>query len=200
MARNIVEEQRRPHKDKKLPRVLSKTEVLTLFEKTPNLKHRLLLMPTYSSGLRVSEVVRLKKGDIDTERKMVFIKEGKGRKDRYTILSTKVVTLLSEYLLKYDIKGWLFPGQPADKPLSTRSAQKIFYEGLEKAGIEKEASIHTLRHSFATHLVESDTNLGSIQKLLGHKSLRTTMRYIHGAKKDALAVVSPLDSIDITET
>jgi site-specific recombinase XerD len=191
----IVFEQKRPREDKKLPAVLSGAEVVAVLSALENLKHRLLLTLTYSSGLRVSEAVSLKFSDIDFGRRTVLIRNGKGRKDRYTMLSDKAVLLLAEYCKSLHAADWVFPGQPATAHLSTRSAQRIFEQALAKAGIAKQASIHSLRHSFATHLMEQGTELRYIQKLLGHSSVKTTERYTHVAKRSVLSVKSPLDML-----
>jgi site-specific recombinase XerD len=191
----IVFEQKRPREDKKLPAVLSGAEVVAVLSALENLKHRLLLTLTYSSGLRVSEAVSLKFSDIDFGRRTVLIRNGKGRKDRYTMLSDKAVMLLAEYCKSLRAADWVFPGLPATTHLSVRSAQRIFEQALAKAGIAKQASIHSLRHSFATHLMEQGTELRYIQKLLGHSSVKTTERYTHVAKRSVLSVKSPLDML-----
>jgi site-specific recombinase XerD len=166
-----------------------------MLEMEGNLKHRLLLMLVYSSGLRVSEAVTLRKEHIDLSRKVVYVKTGKGRKDRCTILSEKVAMFLGEYCNAFDIGAWLFPGQSASHHLSIRSAQRIFEKASLRAGIIKKTSIHGLRHTFATHLLENGTDIRYIQSLLGHSSLRTTERYAHVARSNVLSVQSPLDTI-----
>jgi site-specific recombinase XerD len=194
LKRDIVTEQRRPRQDKRLPIVLSRSEIQTILEVETNPKHHLLLMLVYSSGLRVSEVVSLKRQDIDLKRKAIVITLGKGRKDRYTILSEQVTKYLGYYYSVTDIKTWLFPGANPGKPLSIRSAQSVCAQAIKKAGILKTASIHSLRHSFATHLLENGTDIRFIQELLGHATLRTTERYIHVARRKTLKITSPLDS------
>lgn len=194
MKNDIVSEQYRPRHDKRFPMVLSKTEVNKILALETNPKHRLLLTLVYSSGLRVSEVVVLKKEHLDIARGVICIKQGKGRKDRYTMLSEKAAGLLSEYYSIYNIKTWLFPGQEASKHLTIRSAQSIFVKALHKAGIEKNISIHSFRHTFATHLIENGTDIRYIQFLLGHSSIRTTERYTHIAKGSILNIKSPLDT------
>jgi site-specific recombinase XerD len=195
LKNDIVKEQRRPRHDKRLPMVLSKEEIQKILALEKNPKHRLLLMLVYSSGLRVSEVVQLKKEHIDISRKVIYIKRGKGRKDRCTLLSEKAFRLFAEYCKTSDIQNWLFPGQPATSPLSIRSAQKIFEKAAFQANIHKEVSIHSLRHTFATHLLENGTDIRYIQDLLGHSSLRTTERYTHIAKGNILNIRSPLDTM-----
>jgi site-specific recombinase XerD len=192
---NSIREQRRPRQDKKLPTVFSKDEIKKIIDMESNPKHRLLLMMVYSSGLRVSEVVVLKKEHIDLSRKVVYIKAGKGRKDRCTILSEKVALFLGEYCGSYGTQSWLFPGQPSSRHLSIRSAQHIFEKATLRAGIIKKTSIHGLRHTFATHLLENGTDIRYIQSLLGHSSLRTTERYTHVSRRNVLSVQSPLDTI-----
>jgi integrase/recombinase XerD len=189
----IVEERKRPRADKRLPVVLDKSEIETLFASMVNLKHRALLMLTYSAGLRVSEIVNLRIEDIDTERKVIMVRRAKGRKDRYTLLSEKAVDAVEVYREYYHPENWLFEGSNSDQHLSVRTAEKIFEIACEKACIAKHVSIHCLRHSFATHLLESGTDLRYIQELLGHVSTTTTMRYTHVAKRDFLRIRSPLD-------
>ena len=194
LKEDIAREQHRPRNDKRLPVVLSKTEVNRILFMENNIKHRLLLTLVYSSGLRVSEVVVLKREHIDISRGVICIKLGKGRKDRYTMLSEKAASLLSEYYSTYEIKTWLFPGQDASKHLTIRTAQKIFEKALRIAGIQKDISIHSFRHTFATHLIENGTDIRYIQALLGHSSIRTTERYTHIAKGSILNIKSPLDT------
>jgi site-specific recombinase XerD len=194
LKRPIVREQRRPRQDQKLPAVLSKSEIRRMLECEMNLKHRLLLALVYSSGLRVSEVVALKARHIDFARKSLLVSGGKGRKDRYTMLSDTAAAFLKEYAAVQDTDTWLFPGVPREKHLSIRSAQRVFDHALARAGIKKDVSIHCLRHSFATHLLEGGTDIRFIQNLLGHTSIRTTERYTHVARRKALAVPSPLDT------
>jgi site-specific recombinase XerD len=197
LRKNIAREQHRPHQDKRLPAVLAKSDMKLLLACEKNPKHRLLLMLAYSSGLRVSEVVVLRRDHIDLSRKTVLIRSGKGRKDRYTLLSDRAAAFVKDYCALYAIEDWLFPGQGASAHLSVRSAQSIFDKALDKAGIQKPGlSIHSLRHTFATHLMENGTDIKYIQELLGHASLRTTERYTHVARRDVLRIQSPLDSLD----
>jgi site-specific recombinase XerD len=190
-----ISEQHRPRHDERLPVVLSKEEISKILSMEKNPKHRLLLMLVYSSGLRVSEVVSLKREHIDLSRKVIYIRLGKGRKDRSTLLSEKAIQFIEEYCDFYGIDKWLFPGQPADYHLSIRSAQNIFEKAVRRAGIIKKITIHSLRHTFATHLLESGTDIRYIQTLLGHTTLRTTERYTHVARRSVLNIKSPLDSI-----
>jgi site-specific recombinase XerD len=190
---------RRPRHDKRLPSVLSGAELTRMLACEKNPKHRLLLMLAYSSGLRVSEVVALKKSSIDAARRSIFIRAGKGRKDRYTLLSDRAALFFGDYCALYAIDEWLFPGIPQDKHLSIRSAQNVFNKAMEKAGIKKQLSIHCLRHSFATHLLENGTDIKYIQELLGHASIRTTERYTHVARRHVLRIQSPLDKLSLDD-
>jgi site-specific recombinase XerD len=194
VKQNIAGEQRRPKLDRKLPVVLSMPEIKKMLAVKSNVKHRLLLMLVYSAGLRVSEVVALKKEDIDPRRKLIRVLSGKGRKDRYTILSDQVIQCLEIYQAACAIETWLFPGASPDSHLSVRSAQHICESALRDAGVVKNASIHSLRHAFATHLLENGTDVRYIQELLGHASIRTTERYTHVARRKALSIRSPLDN------
>jgi len=196
LKNDIVSERKRPRQDKRLPVVLSKGEVDDIITVEKNIKHRLLLMIVYGSGLRVGEVVRLKRRDVDTRRKTLTIISGKGRKDRQTVLPDAVISLLDIYKKKHDVSEWLFPSYDPTRHLSIRSAQHICEHALEKANIEKDASIHNLRHSFATHLLESGTDIRYIQEFLGHTSIRTTERYTHVARYKVAKIKSPLDTLD----
>jgi site-specific recombinase XerD len=196
LQKDILKEHHRPRQDKRLPIVLSKEEIKKMLMTEKNIKHRLLLMMVYASGLRVGEVVSLKRQDIDIARKLIIIRAGKGRKDRCTIMSETVNNAILDYCSRYDVTNWLFSGSDPDKHLVIRSAQHIFEHALKKAKIERTASIHSLRHSFATHLLESGTDIRYIQELLGHSSIRTTERYTHVARRKTLSITSPLDTID----
>jgi site-specific recombinase XerD len=194
LGRDIVTDQRRPAQDKQLPSVLAQPEIKKLLDTVKNPKHLLILMLVYGGGLRVSEVVKLRREDIDFERKTMFLRAAKGRKDRYVMLPEMAAAALRSYL-KNKEDGWLFPGQPACNHLSIRAAEKIFDHAITKAGVTKNLSIHSLRHSFATHLLEGGTDLRYIQKLLGHTSVRTTERYAHVSARKVLRIVSPLDAL-----
>jgi len=183
----------------KLPEVLSVEEITRLFLCTPNLKHRVMLMTTYASGLRVSELVNLKLKDIDSGRMMIKVCQGKGNKDRYTILSNRLLTELRTYYKKYKPLVWLFPGLFSDKPMNRATPEKIYYSAKERAGITKEGCIHTLRHCFASHLLEAGVDLRTIQLLMGHSSITTTARYMRITTKKLSATKSPLDLIEIPE-
>ena len=190
-----ISEQKRPNNNQKLPMILSAKEVIQILTMEKNPKHHLLLMLVYSSGLRVSEVVALKKEHIDLSRQVIYIKLGKGRKDRYTMLSEKASQVIQKYYKQYKIENWVFQGQIAGRHLTIRSAQRIFEKAVRNAGITKDISIHGLRHTFATHLLETGTDIRYIQELLGHSNIRTTERYTQVAKRSILNIKSPLDTI-----
>ena len=172
----------RPKRSKKLPGVFSEEEIVALFRVIENLKHRTILMLIYSSGLRIGESIKLRKADINLERMSIFIKAGKGKKDRYSILSDKIILLLKQYLEFYKPDYWLFEGQDGGQ-YSTRSIQKIFRRAVAKSGVNPYSTVHTLRHSFATHLLERGMDLRYIQSLLGHSSSETTEIYTHITQK-----------------
>jgi len=186
----------RPRKENRLPTVLSQGEVSSLLQRTRNLKHRALLMILYSSGLRVSEVVRLRAEDLDADRRLLRVRRGKGSKDRYTLLARRAVEEVRTYQRAYPAGRWLFPGDRVDRHLSTRSVQRVVQRSAQAAGITKKVTPHTLRHSFATHLLEAGTNLRIIQELLGHQSARTTQIYTHVATSTFETVRSPLDNLE----
>lgn len=186
----------RSRREKKLPVVLSREEVTQIIQVTKNIKHRAILMLIYSSGLRLSEARNLKISDIDSKRMQVRVVQAKGFKDRYSILSSVALDLLRQYWMKFRPKTWLFETQQG-KAISQRSIQQLFHKALRKACIQKEASVHSLRHSFATHLMEQGVSLPVIQQLLGHKSLRTTSIYLHVQQYSVLSVKSPLDTLTL---
>lgn len=185
----------RPKKDNKLPDVLSQDEAMLIFKAIDNPKHKALMLMVYSSGLRVGEVVRVKIEDIDSQRMLIHIRGAKGRKDRFTMLSKQALIFLRRYFKIYRPEVWLFPGDKEGGHLSERTAQRIFEKALQKSGIIKKVSIHSLRHSFATHLLEEGTDLRYIQELLGHNSSKTTEIYTHVTKKDITKITSPLDRL-----
>lgn len=185
----------RPHKEKTLPVVLNEAELSKTIKMTKNIKHKTIIMVTYSSGLRLSETRNLKIKDIDSKRMQVFVRQAKGRKDRYTVLSKKVLATLRQYFNEFKPKDWLFEGVNG-KQYSESSVYTIVKEAFERAGIKKKASTHTLRHCFATHLLESGTDLRYIQALLGHSNIKTTEIYTHITTKGFDQIVSPLDKLD----
>lgn len=185
----------RPQKEKKLPDVLNEDEVKRIFNAVDNLKHRTMLMLTYASGLRVSELVKLRIEDFDGKRGLIHIRDAKGKRDRFTIFPESLRTQLLVYWKQYKLEtqGWLFPGQTTDHHLSARSIQAVFERAVKKAEIKKPVSMHTLRHSFATHLLEHGTDLRFIQELLGHRSVTTTEIYTHISNKTLGKIRSPID-------
>ena len=182
--------------EKKLPEILSSEEIEKLFKCALNLKHRAVLMTTYGAGLRVSEVVNLQIADIDSKRMTIRIRQGKGNKDRYTILSSRLLTELRLYYRKCKPGFWLFHGTYNGRQMHIGTAQKIYYTAKERAGITKEGGIHTLRHCFATHLLEAGVDLRTIQSLMGHASIMSTMNYLRVTSKRLAATKSPLDLIE----
>jgi len=190
----------RPKVPSKLPAILSREEIATLIEKTANPKHRAILMTTYAAGLRLSEVCRLKVAAIDSDRMTLRVEQGKGAKDRYTLLSPRLLTELRRYWLAYRPLLWLFPMQDGQQPIADRTVQKIFYAAKDRAGIAKQCGIHGLRHAFATHLLEAGVDVHRIQRLMGHGSLTTTARYFHLAQKQLSGTPSPLDLLERPDT
>jgi integrase/recombinase XerD len=188
-----VEHIPRPKVPRTLPEVLSSDEVARIFDATTNLKHSAILMTAYSGGLRVSEVAHLKIGNIDSGRMTIRVERGKGQKDRYTILSAVCLNELRSYYLRYRPQTWLFPGQEPDKPIGIGTIQTLFKHAKQRAGIRKKATPHTLRHSFATHFLEGGGNVFRLKELLGHRSLQTTLIYVHIQNRDLTRDVSPLD-------
>ncbi len=191
----------RPQKEKKLPDVLNEDEVVRIFNAVKNIKHRTMLMLAYASGLRVSELVSLRIEDIDGKRNLIHIRDAKGKKDRYTVFPQTLRGQLLTYWKTYklDTKGWLFPGDTVDKHLAARSIQAVLSRAIQACGITKPVSMHTLRHSFATHLLEHGTDLRYIQALLGHQSVRTTEVYTHVSVKGLGQLVSPLDFLTLKD-
>lgn len=185
----------RPFKEKKLPKVLSKSEVKSILNTTENMKHKTMLMLGYSCGLRVSEVANLKIKDIDSERMIVKINQGKGRKDRITSLSSLMLNQLRDYYKIYHPKHWLFENHEKNWHVSTRTLQRVFHSAIQKANIKKDVTFHSLRHSFATHLLESGIDLRYIQEFLGHSSSKTTEIYTHVSTKSLTNITNPLDTL-----
>lgn len=185
--------------EKRLPEILSAGEISRLVAATNNLKHCVLLATAYSAGLRASELIHLKITDIDSDRMMIRVEQGKGNKDRYTLLSPRLLQQLRDYWRKYHPSLWLFPGQKPDRPLDRVSASKVFHAAKEKAGIHKAGGIHSLRHAFATHLLEAGVDARTIQLLMGHRSILSTMRYLQVTRKRLGATQSPLDLLTIPD-
>ena len=180
---------------KKLPVVLSPEEIKSIFDATHNLKHKAILMTIYSAGLRISEVCNLKITDIDSKNMQIIIRQGKGNKDRYSILSRENLKILREYWKTYQPKEYLFLGRYRTDAISPRSVQKALGESINKTGITKHATVHSLRHSFATHLLDAGTDICYIQRLLGHTRITTTTIYLHLRRLDLLNIKSPLDTL-----
>ncbi len=183
---------RRP-RSKQLPVVMPLEDVLKIIDSTSNLKHRTILMTTYTAGLRVSEVVKLEPKHIESKRMLIRVDQGKGRKDRYTILSQKALDTLKSYWLCYRPEKWLFFGNDKGKAISNATAQKVYYRAKEASGVTKGLGIHTLRHCFATHHLENGTDIYTIKEMMGHKSLETTLKYLHIAGNKISEAKSPMD-------
>ncbi|RZL31424.1 MAG: integrase, partial [Pedobacter sp.] len=190
----IVIEIPRPKKPGLLPKVIHADDIAKMINQTQNLKHKTILMLTYGMGLRVSEIVNLTIKDIDSKSMQVHIRAAKEKKDRYANLPQAILPVLRAYYIEFKPKIYLFEGQLSEK-YSTRSAQQVFKQSLVRANINKDVGIHSLRHSFATHLLEQGTDISYIQKLLGHTNIKTTLIYAQVGKKDVKAIVSPLDKI-----
>jgi integrase/recombinase XerD len=185
----------RPKKPTQLPKVISEEKILRGLLSVKNIKHKAILMTAYSAGLRVSEVVHLKVTDINSDRMQIFVACAKGKKDRMVPLAKATLQILREYVKLYKPKEWLFEGQSNKEAYSSRSAQAIFNEIYKKMGLPKTISFHSLRHSFATHLLENGTDIKYIQEMLGHSDIKTTLRYTHVSKKSIENIESPLDKI-----
>ena len=185
----------RPKKPIQLPKVLNKEEIALLLRAIENLKHKTMLMLAYSCGLRVSEITALRLTDVDENRRLLIIRRGKGKKDRVISISPAMLIILRHYKEKYKPADYLFEGQSAGSSYSIRSLESIIHRAKEKAGIKKAGSMHMLRHSFATHLLDKGTDVVFIQRLLGHNDIKTTLRYLHVTNKDILNILSPLEDI-----
>ena len=193
-ARTGMTTVREPHR---LPVVLSPNEVARLLDAAPGLKYKAAFSIAYGAGLRASEVVHLKLGDIDSSRKVIRVEQGKGCRDRYAMLSDPLLDLLRAWWREARPQGWLFPGRDPVNPLTTRQLRRAFDDARETAGIDKRVSLHTLRHCFATHLLEQKVDIRVIQTLLGHKKLDTTARYAQVASTTLHAVKSPLEHLTV---
>ncbi len=187
----------RPKKPMQLPKLLNEDELARLFNSIQNKKHKAILFTAYSAGLRVSEVVNLKLADIDGKRMQIHIRDAKGKKDRYVNLSPVLLDILRQYvkMVKPAPKEYLFESEQTGKAYPTRTVQQIFTNAKKKAGILKEVGIHSLRHSFATHLLDKGTDIRYIKDLLGHFDIKTTERYLHVSKKQLVNVISPFDDL-----
>lgn len=185
----------RPRKESLLPNVLSKQEVKALLDAPLNLKHRTMLSLTYACGLRRSEVLNLKPCDILSDRYLLRVNQSKGNKDRIVPISDSIIKMLRTYYKAYKPKTWLFEGQKSGKKYSPTSIQEVLKKSVKKAGIKKKVTLHWLRHSYATHLLESGTDLRYIQELLGHSSSKTTEIYTHVSNRDIQRIKSPFDDL-----
>ena len=190
-----VDKIHRPKREKVLPNVLSKEEVKAILDAHSNLKHKAMLSMIYSCGLRRSELLNLKFSDIDSKRNIVIIRQSKGKKDRITPLSAKILDLLRRYYKEYSPKTYLFEGQEKNTQYSARSLEEVLKKSVKLASINKPVTLHWLRHSYATHLLESGTDLRYIQELLGHNSSKTTEIYTHVSTKNIQQIKSPFDDL-----
>ena len=191
---------------RKLPVVLNAEEISKILDAVSNPKYKAALALAYATGLRSSEITHLSIRDIDSKRMIIHVRQGKGDKDRYALLSPELVKLLQQWWLsaynegKISKRGWLFPGRRPDVPMTTRQLNRVCHAAVTKAGIDKRVSLHTFRHSFATHLLEQKVDIRVIQVLLGHKKLETTALYSHVATATLQAVKSPLDFLELKPT
>jgi site-specific recombinase XerD len=188
----------RPKKPFKLPTVHSEAEIKRMFMSTHNIKHRTMLMTAYAGGLRISEIVNLRIKDVDSERMVIYVRGAKGKKDRQVSLSTVLLEQLRRYFKLYKPRDWLFEGSGGGS-YSQRSLQQVFQSAKKESRNVKKGGIHSLRHSYATHLMENGTDLRLIQNLLGHNSIKTTVRYTHVSLQDIRKVQSPLDKLNWNE-
>jgi integrase/recombinase XerD len=191
----VVEDVRGPRPEKRLPVVLSVEEVARFFKAIPSLKHRTILMLAYGAGLRIGEAVRVRLSDIDRQRKVLRVQQGKGKKDRYTVLSPALLEMLDRYCWAARPEDLLFATRWTGRPITDSTMQRVCVLAQKEAGIDKRISPHTLRHSFATHLLEAGTDLRVIQVLLGHASPKTTAIYTHVSTELIGKTVSPLDAL-----
>jgi integrase/recombinase XerD len=183
----------RPKTQKLLPNVLSKEEIKLILNAHSNIKHKAMLSLIYSCGLRCGEMLRLKPEHLDSKRNILIIKQSKGRKDRITPLSNKIILMLRDYYHLHKPKEWLFEGQKQGEPYDERSLQNVLKQAIVKCQIKKPVSLHWLRHSYATHLLENGTDLRYIQEILGHSSSKTTEIYTHVSTKNIQKIISPFD-------
>jgi integrase/recombinase XerD len=183
----------RARQPQKLPQILAREEVVALLENTANPKHRAILMTAYGAGLRLNEICNLKLTDIDSARMTIRVEQGKGAKDRYTLLSPRLLAELRRYWSLYRPMVWLFTRRGGSGPISDATVHRIYHAAKSRARITKEGGIHSLRHAFATHLLEGGVDIHTIQRLMGHGHISTTMRYFHLARKHLTATTSPLE-------
>jgi len=186
----------RARQPQKLPQILSREEIAVLLEKTVNLKHRAILMTAYGAGLRLNEICHLKVSDIDSARMTLRIEQGKGAKDRYTLLSPRLLSELRRYWMLYRPQHWLYTRRDGEHPVSDTTVHRIYHHAKARAGIAKPGGIHSLRHAFATHLLEAGVDIHTIQRLMGHGHISSTLRYFHLARKHLANTPSPLELLD----
>jgi site-specific recombinase XerD len=184
-----------PKTPQRLPEILSREEVVRLLDSVPDIQQHAILCTAYATGLRLSELTHLRLTDIDSQRMVVRVEQGKGQKDRYVMLSPRLLDELRAYCKQYHPRHWLFLGASGDQPIGKGAIQQACHKACQRAGISKHITPHSLRHAFATHLLEAGTDLRAIQLLLGHRSLNTTARYLKVAAPAAGAVTSPLDRL-----
>jgi site-specific recombinase XerD len=182
----------------KLPQILAREEVAALLEKTMNIKHRAILMTAYGAGLRLNEICHLKLTDIDSARMTIRVEQGKGAKDRYTLLSPRLLTELRRYWIAHRPKQWLFTRRDPTRPISDGTVHRLYHAAKLRAGITKEGGIHALRHAFATHMLEAGVDIHTIQRLMGHGHIGSTLRYFHLARKHLAGTPSPLELLEGT--
>jgi len=194
----VVEKVACPKMPKRLPVILSPDELVRFFKAVSNLKHRAILMTAYAAGLRLVEVCRLQVEDIDSARMVIHIRQSKGHRDRDLMLSPRLLTILRQYWKIQRPRPYLFPGCKPDQPISPRTVEKVCKQAAAAAGLSESVSMHTLRHSFATHLLEAGTDLRTIQILLGHSNFSTTARYLHVSTAALKSTRSPLDDLDLS--
>jgi len=192
-----VEKIERPRREHRLPNVLSKEEVKAILQAPSNIKHKAMLSLIYACGLRRSELLNLKPLDVDSKRGLLIVRNAKGKKDRVAPLPEKIITLLRDYYISFRPLKWLFEGQSRGEKYSEQSLQKVLKNALHLAKNKKPVTLHWLRHSYATHLLEGGTDLRYIQEILGHKSSRTTEIYTHVSNKQLQKIKSPIDDIDL---
>ena len=188
----------RARQPQKLPKILSREEIAALIQNTANLKHSAILMSAYGAGLRLNEICHLKITDIDSDRMTIRVEQGKGAKDRYTLLSPRLLAELRRYWTFYRPKLWLFTNRSGLEPISDGTVHKIYHHAKVRARITKEGGIHALRHAFATHLLEAGVDIHTIQRLMGHGHIGSTLRYFHLARKHLAGTVSPLELLEAT--
>jgi len=191
-----VKEISHPKRPKTLPVILSPEEVLRIFKAVRSVKHKAIMATAYAAGLRISEVCGLRIVDIDSQRRRIHVRSGKGKKDRYVMLGESLLALLRQYYQKARPKGeYLFPGHKPHRPICTTAVRQVLRKVIRETGLSKKVTMHTLRHCFATHLMEAGTDIRILQVLLGHSSIRTTLRYTHVTDRLVQKLVSPLDMI-----